>query len=353
MNYKANPFFQNNLFGIAMMLMHAVALSILYAVVKELTKELNSNMVVFLYKFSLFVSVIPWCIWRGLKDLKTNRIWLHVFRGFLSVCGSLSMFYAIKHIGLSDVTAVAYLEQIILLIIGILYFKESATKTKFFVIIASFIGAILIIKPDYVLWLSNTIMGKHYELNTNINSHYIFVFLAIGFWSLNSTVIKILGKTEKTKVQLFYVMLFSSIIAFPIAFMNWETVYHVTGALEIKYPNSFIDFGNLGIETTHIGLIAFIALCYFLHVIGHFKALKHAELSVVIPFEYSRLVFAGILGYIFFAEIPLTPSYFGYALIIGAGLILFKSERKKMKKKRAEETRNQQIREIESEFDQS
>lgn len=353
MNKQTNQFFQNNLFGISMMLLHAVALSILYAVIKELTKEINSNLAVFLYKFSLFVSVIPWCLWGGWKDLKTDRIWLHVTRGFLSVFGSLSMFYAIKHIGLSDVTAVAYLEQIILLIIGILYFKEAATKTKFFVIIASFTGAILIIKPDYILWLISTISGKHYELNTTINNYYVFVFLAIGFWSLNSTVIKILGKTEKTKVQLFYVMLFSSIIAFPIAFMDWTVAYHVVGALDIKYPSSFVDFSNLGLKPHHLLYIATLAFCYFLHVIGHFKALKHAELSIVIPFEYSRLVFAGILGYIFFAEVPLTPSYFGYGLIIGAGLFLFKSERRKMKKKRALQKQEQQIQELESEFDQS
>ncbi len=343
MTKQTNQFFQNNLFGIAMMLIHAVALSILYAVIKELTKEINSNIAVFLYKFGLLISVMPWCLWGGFKDLKTNRIGLHVTRGFLSVFGSLSMFYAIKHIGLSDVTAVAYLEQIILLIIGIIYFKESATKTKFFVIIASFTGAILIIKPDYILWLIGLATGNHYELNTQVNNYYIFVFLAIGFWSLNSTVIKILGKTEKTKVQLFYVMLFSSIIAFPIAFMNWEVVYHVSGALAIKYPYSFIDFSNLDIQPHHLFFIAALAFCYFLHVIGHFKALKHAELSIVIPFEYSRLVFAGILGYIFFTEIPLTPSYFGYALIIGAGLLLFKSERRKMKKRRFLQNQDQQV----------
>jgi S-adenosylmethionine uptake transporter len=333
MNKHSNQFFQNNLFGIAMMLLHAIALSVLYAVIKELTKEINSNVAVFLYKFGLFISVIPWCLWGGFKDLKTKRIWLHVFRGFLSVFGSLSMFYAIKHIGLSDVTAVAYLEQIILLIIGILYFKEAATKIKFIVIIASFIGALLIIKPDYILWAMGSISGHPYPLNTNVNSYYAFVFLAIGFWSLNSTVIKILGKTEKTKVQLFYVMLFSSIIAFPMAFMDWETAFHLVGNIDIRYPYSFIDFSTLGLKPIHLLFIAVLALCYFLHVIGHFKALKHAELSVVIPFEYTRLVFAGIFGYLFFSEVPLIPSYFGYALIISAGLCLFRSERKKMKRK--------------------
>ena len=349
MNSQQAQVIQNNIFGILMMMLHAVALSVLYAMVKELTKEMNSNVIVFLYKFSILIGVLPWCLWGGIKTLKTNRIWLHLTRGCLSVSGSLSMFYAIKHIGLSDVTAVAYLEQIVMIIIGIFYFKEQVSKTKIGVIIASFIGALLIIKPDYVWYALAPLTGAQIEINTEINSFYVFVFMAIAFWSLNSTVIKVLGKTEKTKVQLFYVMLFSCIIAFPVAFMEWGVITNF-GVVELKYPHTLTSFSDLGLSYKNVLYIAVLAICYFLHVIGHFKALKHAELSIVIPFEYSRLVFAGVLGYIFFNEVPILASYYGYVLIIGAGLFMFKSEHRKMKKKKQ---REQEIQEIESEFDQS
>ncbi len=322
----------NNIFGIMMMLLHAIALSILYAVMKEVTKEISSNLAVFLYKVSILIAVIPWCISGGIKDLKTDRVALHISRGFLSVCGALSLFYAIKHIGLSDVTAVAYLEHIVLLIVGIVYFKEDFTLMKFMVVLISFFGALMIIKPDYISYL----LGDGAISAVKMNYYYIFVFMAIGFWSCNSTVIKILGKTEKTKVQLFYVMLFSSIISFPVAFMEWNTFYTI-GMLELKYPSSFVAIDTLGLKYHHIFYILSLALCYFLHVIGHFKALKHADLSIVVPFEYSRLIFAAILGYTFFSEIPNTASYYGYFMISIAGLLLFFSEHKKHKKKKLAE----------------
>jgi drug/metabolite transporter (DMT)-like permease len=340
MNKNYNPFFQNNLFGIGMMLLHAVALSVLYAVMKELTREISSSVAVFLYKATILIAIIPWCISGGLKDLKTDRIFLHIGRGFLSVCGALSLFYGIKHIGLSDVTAVAYLEHIVLLIVGIVYFKERATSIKFIVIAVSFIGAVLIIKPDYIVSLAGSSDTKTIE--EVANPYYVFVFMAIAFWSCNSTAIKILGKTEKTKVQLFYVMLFSSIIAFPVAFMNWHSAYTI-GVLEIKYPSGFIDITTLGVEPRHLVYIAVLALCYFLHVIGHFKALKHAELSIVVPFEYSRLIFAAIFGYYFFNETPNPTSYYGYAMISIAGMLLFFSEQKKHRKKKERERAQQEI----------
>ena len=319
---------QNNLMGIMYMLLHTLSLSVLYAAVKELTQELNSNLVVFLYKFAILVAIIPWCFAGGLKSLKTDRIWLHLSRGCLSTFGALCMFYAIKYIGLSDATAIGYCEQILLLVIGIVYFKERLTSVKIVIIAISLFGVLLIIRPD--LFEKGTI------LQNELNIYYIFAFLAISFWALNSTVIKVLGRTEKTKVQLFYVMLFSSIIAFFIAFMHWEIAVSVAG-MEIKYPSRWVEFSELGLQIHHIKWVLVLGLCYFLHVVGHFKALKHAELFAVIPFEYTRLVFAGIFGYFFFNEIPSEAKTFGYLLIVAAGLFLFYSEKKRAKQQKLQQ----------------
>jgi S-adenosylmethionine uptake transporter len=287
----------------------------------------------------ILIFALPWCLSSGFHGLKTEKIWLHASRGLFSTLGALSIFYAIKHIGLGDVTAITKLEQIALLIIGILYFKEQITKTKIGVIIVSLLGAVMIIRPDFFPYGPDNTAES-----VGFNSYYVFVFLTIVFWGINSTVIKVLGKTEKTKVQLFYVMLFSCMIAFPVSFMEWHT-YTKIWVVEIKYPTHFVDVTALGLEWGHLKYIALLALCYFGHVVGYFKAFKHAELSVVVPLEYTRLVFAGILGYIFFAETPLAVSLGGYVLIIFGGLFLFKAEHRKAKKQR--------LKELEAEVDNS
>ena len=329
---------QNNMIGILYMMIHVISLAILYAAVKALTKDLSSSLIVFLYKISILVFIIPWCFSQGISGMKTNRIWLHVTRAFLSIMGQLCMFYAIKHIGLSDVTAVQYLEHVIVLIIGILYFKEKATKTKFAAIALSFLGALFVVRSD---WFDPTAASGEFK---GFNTYFVFVFLALMFWAMNNTVIKVLGKTEKTKVQLFYVILFSTILAFPIAFMNWQVVTHV-GPIEISYPTHFVNLEDLNLQPQHAKFILLFALCYFMHAIFHFKAFKHAELSVIIPFEYTRLIFAGILGYFFFEEMPTVYKLYGYLMIIGAGLYLLRSERRRLK-------RTQAKRELADEFSQ-
>jgi len=325
----------HNIYGILFMLLNAISIAILYVSIKNLTQDLSSHLILFLYKFSIFILILPWCFHGGLKSLKTNRLALHASRGFLSISGSLCLFYAIKYIELTDITAIGYMEQVILVIIGIFYFKEKATNTKIATITASFIGAMLVVYPeiisfnDYYLPSLNKV-----DFSGEFNSYYILVFMAIGFWATNCTVIKVLGRTEKTKVQLFYVTLVSCIIAFPLAFMEWQAV--PTALFEIKLPVRFFDFDELGIQLKHIPFILLLALCYFIHCIAFFKSLKYAELSTVIPFDYSRLVFTGILGFYFLGEIPNNGSYIGYFIIVFAGVYLIRAESKKRKKKKAQ-----------------
>lgn len=312
---------QHNIMGIGFMLLHVIALSVLYATAKSLTSELNSNLVVFLYKFSILIIVLPWCLSTGFKGLKTSKIHIHAVRAIFSTLGSLCMFYSLKFIPLADVTAITKMEQIVLLIIGILYFKESITKTKVGVILLSFFGAMMIIRPDLFS------LGAPIEFK-GFNSYYIFVFLALFFWSINSTIVKVLGKTEKTKVQLFYVLLFSSILAFPVSFMQWHTHASYMG-IDFRYPTHMLEWDSFGLRLDHIKYILLLAACYFGHVVGNFKAFKHAELSVVVPLDYSRLVFGGLFGVFLFNEVPSDAAIVGYCLIIAGGLTLVKYEHRK------------------------
>ncbi len=325
-NHKLNAPL-NALYGICFMLLNAIVISILYGIAKEVTKEVSSHLVVFLYKFFILVLALPWCFKDGLTAMKTNRIFLHMSRGFLSISGSLCLYYAIQYIEIVDITAIGYLEQVILVIIGVLYFNEKATLAKGVCIILSFFGAILVVYPGII---AHSDSAKTFSIDS-INPYYIFVFLSIAFWAANCTVIKVLGKTEGTKVQLFYVTLFSSIIASPLAFCKWELLTTYAG-LPIKGPTSILSFEDLGLQWHHLQYILILALCYFVHSIAFFKALTHADLSTVIPFDYTRLIFTGIIGYFFFAETPEYGSYIGYAMIMVAGIYLAKSEAKRRRK---------------------
>ena len=173
---------------------------------------------------------------------------------------------------------------------GILYFKEQLTKTKIFLLITGFTGAIFITKPGF----------------NNFSFNYFFIFLALIFWAINNLSIKILGKTERGKAQLFYTMLIGSIFSLPLAIQNWQP---------IKFE--------------YIKYIVLLALFHLIHVISFFKAFKFSDISAVMPLDYSRLIFTGILGYIFLQEVPDKYSILGCVLIMLGGFLSIKNEARK------------------------
>lgn len=292
------------------MLAHALAMAILYVLSKSLTQVLHPFQVAFLYKFTILLSITPWCFSGDVKkNLKTRRIGLHVARGTFSLLGSVCFFVAVSHLPVSNTAAITYLDHILIILIGLLYFKEKLSSAKIGMILFSFIGAALIIKPGFV----------------SFNKYYVFLLLALCFWALNCTVIKILGATERTKVQLFYMMLFSSIFSLPFALYEWKTV-----------------------ELWHLKFLFGISLCYLIHAVAFFKALKYADISTVMPFDYARLVFTGFLGYMVLSEVPDEYSIVGYGLIVMGGLYSIYHEARKHKK-----LTNAEKNELEAEYDQA
>ncbi len=148
-------------------------------------------------------------------------------------------------------------------------------------------------------------------------------------WTINSSVVKLLGKTESNRTQLFYVSLISVLVSLPTAMFTWST--QSIGGLDILWIDEVSPFNNFDNKVMYLLLI--VAFMHFLHVTCYFQSLKVGEMSVVIPFDYSRLIIGGMLGYFFFGSDPSISSYIGYFLILASGVYLLKIQM--MAKRRA------------------
>jgi drug/metabolite transporter (DMT)-like permease len=308
----------NTLIGIAFMILNALCISITVITSKQLAQSLHPNQVVFLYKIVVLAVIIPWCFFGGIKkNLKTKKLGLHVSRGALSVIGHLCFMSALYKMNALDVTALAYLEPIIIMIIGVVYFKEQFTITKVTMLILSLLGALFISCPSIITGEAMPIMNKY----------YIYIFLALIFWAMNNVSVKILGKTEHTKAQLFYLTSVSSIISLPIAMQDWRPL-----------------------EWWHLKFLVILGASHLLHSVSFFKALKKADISIVMPFDYTRLVFTGLLAYMFLNEVPSDTSMIGYLLITLGGIIFIRQETINYRKK-TKKAKEEKIKELEAEYE--
>lgn len=313
--------YHNNLYGISFMILNGLSLAILYAVVKVLRSDLDSSLIVFLYKTTILILILPWIFSEGLKAVKTPYFKLHLIRGFLSTMGSLSWAYGIKYVYVATATAILQMEQVLWVVVGLLLFNERITRTKLSVVILALLGAILVVTAK---GSSTGEYGFHYG--------YVFILMAVLFYTMNSTVIKILGQKAKNKTQIFYVMLFSMIFSYPFAFLDWEIV-RVIG-IPMIVPIKHLALIDLNLQLWHFKYIAILASCYFIHTFAFFLSLRYGDLSVVMPFFYSKLVCSVLIGYIFLNEELSNQVLGGIILIFVGGTLLLRYENRKQKKRK-------------------
>lgn len=308
------------------MLLNTVALAILDISAKTLRETMGSAHIVFLYKGILLLAILPWVFNKGFKGLRTERIYVHLVRSFFSVLGSLFFVHGLHYVNMADAAALENIQYVFLAFIGILFFKEELTVIKIVAMMFGFCGAVIVVNPGVL----STVTGESFKVSGDVI--YGYTLMAIGFWTMNSVLVKILGRTEKSKIQLFYLMFFTCLWTTPFIFIEWNTV-NIFGMNLQVIPRKYIGFSGFNVQSGDIKFLLLMALCFLVHAVAYFKALKR-EMSIVITFRYTKLLFSGILGYLFFTEVPTKVSFVGYTLIIFSGLVLLLAEYIKARNKK-------------------
>ncbi|MGB4192092.1 MAG: DMT family transporter [Rickettsiales bacterium] len=323
------PVQYKNVNGIVLMLINAFATSMLYVIIKYLTQFITSSQVVFIYKSLVLVGIVPWILYDGIRCVKTRKFKLHLLRGVVSTLGALCFFYGMSKVDIASATALNKMEPVLLIIVSMIYFKEKLSLSKITTVALSCFGMLLVVYPAVVVtdngfsfpWFMEESSTKEFNYN------YLIILLGVLLWTANSSVIKILGRTESNRTQLFYVSVISVLVSMPAALFQWGN--HSIVGMNIPWIIEMNSFANFTPQI--IGFLLCLGMLHFMHVACYFQSLKIAEMSVVAPFDYSKLVFGGILGFCFFGNQPTLSAYIGYALIIMSGIYLLKIQSKERK----------------------
>ena len=90
---------------------------------------------------------------------------LHLLRSIFSVLATICFYRGLLHVPAVDATAITFIEPIIVLLVGVIYFKESISKTKILLVSLCMAGVLLIIKPGFATF----------------NMHYFYLLSALIF----------------------------------------------------------------------------------------------------------------------------------------------------------------------------
>lgn len=232
-------------------------------------------------------------LWKEKIPLRVKKeAWMSVIiRCVFGTIGILCNFYAVDHLLVADASILNKLSPFFTIIFSYLLLKEKIKTFQAVCVGAAFIGCLFVVKPGFE--------------NTALIPALIGVCGGLGA-GVAYTMVRKLGTMEvKGPVIVFCFSAFSCLSVVP-----W-ILFHFT-------PMSIKQFAIL--------LLAGVCAAG-----GQFSittAYTYAPAKKISIYDYSQIIFATVLGYVMFGEIPDRYSFAGYTLIIAASLTMFIYNRK-------------------------
>ncbi len=249
---------------------------------------------ILLFRFA-FAALFFWLLLLstiGLSGLSTSRPFAHAIRTVSGITSLSLMFFAVSTIPIADATALAYSAPIFITLLSVFLLKETIGLRRWLAIFVGFIGVLLIAQPGDAGWSIGVAAG--------IISAITGALVAIWLRRLSST-------ERSVTIGLYY----NSTGA--LVCVIW--VLAIGGVL----PRGedlllFCVFGVMCAAQQWLLTISF----------------RYAEASFLAPFEYMAMIFAAIVGYLFWGEIPVLTTWIGAAVIASSGLFIFVRRRSKL-----------------------
>lgn len=215
--------------------------------------------------------------------MKENQKYL-ISRSLLGLLGVILSFYALNYLVLSDASILNKISPFFVTLFAIIFLKEKLTKIQIPVLIIVFIGALLIIKPQFNFSVLPSLAG------------FLSAMCAGGAYTL----IRFLRNRESASTIVFYFSFVSVVVIFPLMMLSYT-------------QPTIIQFVYL------IGIGIFAGIGQFTLT----SAYRHAPAGEVSIYDYTSIVFSGLIGFIVWSEVPDFLSIIGTLIIIAAAIFSY------------------------------
>jgi drug/metabolite transporter (DMT)-like permease len=222
--------------------------------------------------------------------LRSPRPAQHLLRAMLGTGGGVCTIHAASVIPIAYATAIGLTEGLLIVALAGLLLRERIMASHWVAGSVAAIGAYLVVLQS---------LRETGSASANLEG---VVFAAAGavFIALEVLMIKVLARREKALGVLLHVNGFGTLVVFALSLfvVDWSSMLSI-------HLLPFILLGPLAITAQLFNILAF----------------RHADAATLGPVSYSWILFATIMGVLFFNEVPAPTAIVGATLIVAAGLI--------------------------------
>lgn len=288
------PLARKPLLGIALYLLATLMIIVMNAFVKKATEFHTPVEAVFYRGIIAMALLLAYAAYKRHAALfRTARIGSHLGRSIAGNIGVVMVYWSYSLMPMADVTALLFAAPLIVTMLSALLLKESVGPYRWLAVATGFLGVILIAQPSGESYAG---YGVAVALAAALSTALVQIFL------------RDLGKTEDALTTVFYFLAFGILFSgiYMIFRGNWP------------HPEAVIPLIGAGV-TGGIQLIV------------KTQAFRLAEASLLSPFSYTAIIWATLIGWIFWDDLPTLMVVLGTAVVIASNLFILWRERRKQK----------------------
>lgn len=275
--------------AILYMLLGAAVLTSNDAVLKWLTSGYQVGQIMFCR--GIFIGLpLAIIIWRagGLKSLRPVNPKGHAVRATLVIVGTFLFVKGLAYLPLADAVAIAFAGPLFITALAQPLLGEIVGWRRWSAVLVGFIGILLIMRPggNVIQWAA------------------LFPLAASLSGAFRDLLTRHLSSQETTVAILFYTSLGVTLAGLATIPFMWT-------------PVPLVDWGWFALSGVLIGCAHFLMI----------ETFRYGEATLVAPFKYSGVIWAGLLGYLIWGDTPDFATIAGVGMVVIAGFYILHRER--------------------------
>lgn len=225
----------------------------------------------------------------GASALRSHRPAAHLLRGVLWICAATLFFTGLSNLGLAEATALVFVAPVFITALSAVILKEPVGWRRWSAVVIGLIGVLVIVRPGSAAFQAASI----YPVATAL----LYAMLMISARWVDAR--------ESIWTMMLYLVGSGAVISGAASLFYWTPV---------RPEDFWLFLGIAGFGTAGVTMIT--------------QAFRIAPASLLAPFDYTALLWATVLGYLIWKDIPDLLTYVGAFIIILSGLyIVFRETR--------------------------
>jgi drug/metabolite transporter (DMT)-like permease len=221
--------------------------------------------------------------------LRPRRLRLQMLRSLFLLASTILSFTAVRYLPLADMTAINFALPLAIALAAGPVLGEWVGPRRLAAIMVGFLGVLIVVRP----WTGT--------LQPAMGLCLLNVLVTAGY----NMMTRIVSRTDASLTTLIYSTLVGSVLLTPVVAFGW-----------VQPQNATVWF-----MLCAIGIIG--AFGHWLLILAH----SRAPASILAPFAYTQLIWAGLSGFVVFGDVPTVPTVLGAAVVVASGVYLWWRER--------------------------